>query len=121
MRVGNESSEMVDSGAGVLETVAENEVIGTTTAADIEHIMNWQPVVFDNAGAMTPETAAEELARFRMRAGVSSAGLSQTCKQLLSSGRHVSGLSRRLQVVATRPVYGVNGEQHRPLGLPSRR
>lgn len=38
-------------------------------ASDIEHIINWQPVVYENAANLTPEAAAEGLARFRMRAG----------------------------------------------------
>lgn len=35
---------------------------------DISHIVNWEPIVFET-GNVTPETAAEELARFRLRAG----------------------------------------------------
>uniref|UniRef100_A0A7S3K2V1 Uncharacterized protein n=1 Tax=Aureoumbra lagunensis TaxID=44058 RepID=A0A7S3K2V1_9STRA len=62
-----------------METISEEEAqssaemgttegVGTTTTADIEHITNWQPKVFEE-GPVTPESAAEELARFRMRAG----------------------------------------------------
>ncbi|KAJ8599155.1 hypothetical protein CTAYLR_008304 [Chrysophaeum taylorii] len=47
----------------------EEEELGTTTAADIEHIVNWQPTAYHNGGSLSPEAAAEELARFRLRAG----------------------------------------------------
>mmetsp|Transcript_27231 Transcript_27231/g.88005 ORF Transcript_27231/g.88005 Transcript_27231/m.88005 type:complete len:760 (-) Transcript_27231:796-3075(-) len=49
----------------VLTTSAPSE----TKASDIAHIVQWQPeLVYDDAG-VTPESAAEELARFRLRAG----------------------------------------------------